>query len=88
LTEGDVRFEPRRALVAGPDGLACIRVIAGQARACLEPGGALWFEHGYDQAERARALLSRAGFAAVSTRRDFAGIERVSGGFDGAPAGH
>jgi len=83
-----LRFEPRRALVAGRDGLACIRRIAAEARARLEPGGALWFEHGYDQAQAARALLSRAGFAGVSTRRDLAGIERVSGGFDGAPDGH
>ena len=40
LNEGDVRFEPRAALVGGPEGLDAIRVIAQQAFACLMPGAA------------------------------------------------
>ena len=80
LSQGDSRFEPRAALVAGTDGLSCIRLIIAQARAHLEPGGALLFEHGYDQAARCRALLAQAGYFEVATRHDLAGIERVSGG--------
>lgn len=80
LREGDLRFEPRAALVAGADGLSCIRLIVAQARAHLEPGGGLLFEHGYDQAARCRALLERAGYRDVTSRCDLAGIERVSGG--------
>jgi release factor glutamine methyltransferase len=80
LEEGDLRFEPRAALVAGADGLSCIRVIVSRARAHLEAGGGLLFEHGHDQAEECRALLARAGYREVSSRRDLAGIERVSGG--------
>ena len=80
LAEGDLRFEPRVALVAGADGLSCIRLIVAQARAHLEPGGGLFFEHGHDQAARGRALLVQAGFSEVASRRDLAGIERVSGG--------
>jgi len=80
LSQGDSRFEPRAALVAGADGLSCIRLIIAQARAHLEPGGALLFEHGYDQAARCRALLAQAGYFEVATRHDLAGIERVSGG--------
>ena len=80
LSQGDSRFEPRAALVAGADGLSCIRLIIVQARAHLEPGGGLLFEHGYDQAARCRALLAQAGYFDVATRRDLAGIERVSGG--------
>lgn len=80
LAQGDLRFEPRTALVAGADGLACIRLIIAQARAHLERGGRLLFEHGYDQAGRCRALLVRAGYCDVDSRRDLAGIERVSGG--------
>ncbi len=81
LGQGDLRFEPRNALAAGPDGLDCIRVIVTQANNHLGSGGWLMFEHGYDQAERCRALLDAAGFAEVFSRRDLAGIERVSGGY-------
>lgn len=80
LAQGDLRFEPRAALVAGSDGLACIRLIIAQARAHLEPGGRLLFEHGYDQAGRCRALLTQAGYRDVGSHRDLAGIERVSAG--------
>jgi release factor glutamine methyltransferase len=80
LAEGDLRFEPRAALVAGSDGLACIRLIVAQARAHLDPGGSLVLEHGHDQAARCRALLEQAGYRDVVSRRDLAGIERVSGG--------
>ena len=80
LSEGDLRFEPRAALVAGADGLSCIRLIVAQARAHIEPGGGLLFEHGHDQAARCRALLAQAGFSEVASRHDLAGIERVSGG--------
>jgi len=80
LSQGDSRFEPRTALVAGADGLTCIRLIIAQARAHLEPGGGLLFEHGHDQAARCRALLAQAGYSEVATRHDLAGIERVSGG--------
>ena len=80
LSEGDSRFEPRTALVAGVDGLSCIRLIIARARAQLEPGGGLLFEHGYDQATRCRALLAQAGYLEVATRHDLAGVGRVSGG--------
>lgn len=80
LTQGDLRFEPRPALVAGIDGLAAIRVIIAGARAHLAPGGWLLFEHGYDQAPLCREGLAQSGFAKVQSWRDLAGIERVSGG--------
>jgi release factor glutamine methyltransferase len=80
LAQGDLRFEPPAALAAGADGLADIRAIVASARAHLVPGGWLLFEHGYDQAQRCRELLSQAGFSAVQSWRDLAGIERVSGG--------
>ena len=43
-------------------------------------GGWLLLEHGYDQAERVREMLVRAGFQSVQSRRDLSGIERCSGG--------
>lgn len=80
LQQGDVRFEPRRALVAGSDGLDAIRVIVMQAPEKLRPGGLLALEHGYDQGEAVRALLGAAGFRAPVTEQDLAGRDRVTHG--------
>jgi len=80
LAQGDVRFEPRDALISGTDGLDDIRLICTQARVHLRPKGWLIFEHGHDQAAQARALLQQADFAEVFSARDLSGIERVSGG--------
>ncbi|MNR25765.1 N5-glutamine S-adenosyl-L-methionine-dependent methyltransferase [compost metagenome] len=46
----------------------------------LKPGGALWMEHGWDQAQAVRDMLAEAGFESVHSRQDLAGIERISGG--------
>ena len=76
-------FEPPQALtdgVAGGDGLACIRRIIDGASAHLQRGGWLLMEHGYDQAVEVRRLLQESAFIEVSSWRDEAGIERVSGG--------
>jgi len=80
LALGDVRFEPRRALDGGADGLDCIRTIVATAAAHLRPEGWLLFEHGYDQADACRALLEADGYLEVQSWPDLAGIPRVSGG--------
>jgi len=78
LERGDLRFEPRLALVGGDDGLACIRRIAARARQYLRPGGSLLLEHGYDQAESCVVLLRELGYTDVADFRDLAGLPRVS----------
>ena len=78
LGEGDVRFEPLSALVAGTDGLDDIRLIIDQAPGHLQPGGWLLLEHGYDQAEAVRELLRARGFQLTESRRDLGGHERIS----------
>lgn len=78
LDEGDVRFEPRRALVSGVDGLDAIRHIIGSAPAFLLPGGWLLLEHGYDQAETIRGLFAAQQFKDIRSVRDLAGHERVT----------
>ncbi|MCQ4347530.1 peptide chain release factor N(5)-glutamine methyltransferase [Pseudomonas stutzeri] len=80
LDEGDVRFEPASALVAGRDGLDDIRQIVAEAPAHLEPGGWLLLEHGYDQGVAVRALFAAHGFARVDSRRDLGGNERITFG--------
>jgi release factor glutamine methyltransferase len=83
LAEGDVRFEPSSALVAGADGLDDIRLIIQQAPGYLHAGGWLLLEHGFDQAPAVRQLLAERGFSAVDSRLDLGGHERISlGRFD------
>lgn len=78
LAEGDVRFEPRSALVAGDQGLADLSHIITQSRQQLVSGGWLLLEHGWTQGEAVRALFQQAGFDQVETCRDYGGNERLT----------
>jgi release factor glutamine methyltransferase len=78
LSQGDLRFEPSSALVAGVDGLDDIRLIIAQAPLHLHAGGWLLLEHGFDQAEAVRELLGAQGFMAIDSRLDLGGHQRIS----------
>jgi release factor glutamine methyltransferase len=80
LREGDLRFEPREALIGGADGLESIRRIVSGAPRHLVPGGWLLLEHGYDQAGACRGLLEQAAFSRIVSESDLAGHPRVCGG--------
>lgn len=80
LAQGDLRFEPRTALVAADAGFQDLQNIASQARGYLLPDGWLLFEHGYSQGEELKQRLQALGYADVHTVRDLAGHERVTGG--------
>lgn len=80
LEMGDLRFEPRLALAAGPEGLDDLERIVSTAPAYLEADGWLFLEHGYDQAAAVRSRLLDAGFVDVASWPDLAGIDRVTGG--------
>jgi release factor glutamine methyltransferase len=77
LSQGDVRFEPRLALLGGEDGLDCIRKITAHARNRLRPGGWLLLEHGYDQGDLCVELFREFGYTDVETVEDLAGLPRV-----------
>lgn len=77
LRRGDLPFEPALALVAGADGMACIRIVADEARGHLEPEGWLVLEHGYDQRGACVQLLRELGYTAVKDFDDLAGHPRV-----------
>ncbi len=81
LEQGDLRYEPRSALVAGADGLDDIRRIARDAGQYLRPGGILVLEHGYRQAQPVATELNRCGFEAIECRQDYGGNPRVSFGW-------
>lgn len=78
LLQGDLRFEPGSALVAGEDGLDDIRQIVLSAPDYLSQDGWLLLEHGYDQAGEVRQLLGNRGFADIQSRTDLGGHERIS----------
>lgn len=82
VAEGDPALlhaaEPRLALAAGVDGLACLRIIIQWAPRYLERHGWLLLEHGSGQAAAvARELVVR-GFRYVRSHRDLAGHERMT----------
>ena len=61
--QGDLRFEPQSALVGRTrTASSALRAIIAAGAAHLLPGGWLLLEHGYDQADAVRGLLSGAGF--------------------------
>ena len=78
LSQGDVRFEPDSALVANEQGLGDIKHIAQQALNYLSNHGALFFEHGYQQGESVRNILTALGYDNAQTVRDFNGHERIT----------
>ncbi|WP_404296703.1 peptide chain release factor N(5)-glutamine methyltransferase [Halomonas sp.] len=78
LARGDVRFEPRSALVAGEGGLGDLRHLVRAAREHLASSGWLLLEHGAQQGAAVRKALADAGYEAVLSRCDLAGHERVS----------
>ena len=80
LQQGDLRFEPNSALVAGDQGMADIRHIVETALNHMLPGGWLMIEHGYQQGERVRSVFVAKGYQQVKTIRDFGGNERVTMG--------
>jgi release factor glutamine methyltransferase len=69
-------FEPRAALVAGPDGLAAYRALAPHCARLLARGGLCALEVGFGQGDAVAGLLDAQGLVVVERRRDLAGIER------------
>lgn len=72
--------EPQGALTPGADGLSALRQIVAGAPGHLNPRAWILLEHGWDQGEAVRALLTATGFKQVSTRRDLGGQERCTAG--------
>jgi release factor glutamine methyltransferase len=78
LSQGDLRFEPRTALVSGKNGLDDIRHIISHASNHLSAHGWLMLEHGYNQAKEVANLLAMAEFKNIQHVEDLAGINRVT----------
>jgi len=85
------QYEPRDALLAGPDGLDVYRALIPECALLLyryakQRKGALAVEIGEEQAEAVATLMRESGFERIEARRDLAGIERVLVGRTGSVA--
>ncbi len=78
LSQGDVRFEPKSALVAPDNGMADIKLIIEQARQYLAPNGYLLIEHGYQQALLLKEFFAQMAYSNILTIKDMAGCDRVT----------
>ncbi len=78
LKRGDVRFEPRSALVAERQGLADIEHIVNLSPRHLLPGAWLLIEHGWEQGRAVRELFAVRGFQEVRTEQDLNERDRVT----------
>lgn len=78
LAQGDVRFEPKTALVAAENGLADLAHIIRLGRQHLLPGGYMLLEHGWKQGEAVRELFRTAGYQYAETCRDYGDNDRLT----------
>ena len=81
LFQGDVRFEPRSALVAGENGLADLRHLIECAPVHLKDNGYLLLEHGWKQGEEVRSIFWQNHWQGVATIQDYGDNERVTLGY-------
>ena len=79
LPAGIRAFEPRQALIAGPDGTAFHRRIIREGANRLKAGGWIFLEIGEGQQGLVEALFRETGFYdTIRFRKDYGGIERVA----------
>lgn len=78
LSQGDVRFEPKSALVANEQGLADIKHIAKQAISYFSEQGMIFFEHGFEQGQQVRDILAALGYKKMQTKQDLNGLDRIT----------
>ena len=74
----EVQNEPHLALDGGQDGLDFYREIINNAFECLEDGGYLALEIGYDQKEDVTKLIESSNkYKEIYSKKDFAGNDRI-----------
>ena len=78
LQIGDVRFEPLTALVADNHGLSDLQKIIENAPLYLKPNGALFLEHGWQQARDVQHIFHQNQWKAVETFKDYANLDRIT----------
>jgi len=78
LDEDIRRYEPREALLAGPDGLAISKRIIQDAPKYLKAGGSLLMEIGIGQANALIEITKFTGqYKKIEVIKDYSGIDRI-----------
>ncbi|VAY02270.1 Release factor glutamine methyltransferase [Arsenophonus endosymbiont of Aleurodicus dispersus] len=80
LKQGDVRFEPKTALISANHGLADIKLIIEQSCNYLTNNGWLLLEHGWLQGRQVRQLFYYNNYQQVVTFKDYGGNSRITAG--------
>jgi release factor glutamine methyltransferase len=70
-------FEPENALLAQEDGIYFYRKILEKAKNFLTENGKIYFEIGYDQADRIRRIALKCGFSQLEVFQDLNGFDRM-----------
>lgn len=70
LKQGDLRFEPKSALIANDHGLSDLEHIISNAGDFLKPNAYLIVEHGYNQQDAVERLFRASGFEQVCCFKD------------------
>jgi release factor glutamine methyltransferase len=80
LQQGDVRFEPQRALTSGETGMDDIKHLCQHAKNYLVQNGWLIVEHGYDQEKPVFDCFLEHGFIQIEQSTDLLGHTRMTAG--------
>ncbi|TCP13173.1 [protein release factor]-glutamine N5-methyltransferase [Bisgaardia hudsonensis] len=78
LTQGDVIFEPKTALIANEQGYADLRLIIEQSPHYLQQKGWLILEHGWQQGEKVRSIFKEFLWQKVETAKDYNNNDRIT----------
>ena len=81
LQQGSLPHEPQIALTPGPTGTEALAHLISTSYERLKPSGWLLLEHGFDQGEWCQNTFKAIGYRHVETRQDFAGLDRITGGY-------
>lgn len=80
LLQGDVKFEPSKALISGDDGLESLKYIITHSKNFLTNAGFIIVEHGYNQRVEVNKLLKLDNYHNIICWQDLSGNDRVSCG--------
>jgi release factor glutamine methyltransferase len=78
LQQGDIRFEPKKALIADQHGLSDIFEIVETARNFLCTGGYLIIEHGFNQKQQVQSIYKKFKYTNIASHHDLAGQPRIT----------
>ena len=76
----ELRFEPKRALVAKKQGLADIHTIIENCVHFLNKDGLIIIEHGYNQKDEVQEIFNRYNFNQIESYKDLLGHYRITKG--------